>query len=291
MRWCLFSLLVAHAGCFAERAAQHPSDLEGGRTSSGSASAATPVAEALPASAATGTSGFDELPVPGFLPAVVFAPASTPSAPLIVASHGAGGMPEWECEYWRRLSRGRAFLLCLRGERTSNASPSGYFYRTHLALGREFRAALAAFRERFASAPRSAAIYAGFSQGAIMGAPMIVEHAAEFPYLTLIEGGYEYWSAATARSFARHGGKRVLFVCGTQWCADKSEIPARWLRQANVEVRIEHAPGAGHTPGGEVMTRTSEALPWLTAGDAAWSDRWASRRPHRQLSGLLTFRR
>jgi predicted esterase len=189
---------------------------------------------------------------------------------LIVAAHGAGGVPEWECEYWRHLSRGRAFLLCLRGAGLSKAEPSGYFYRTHITLGQEFRAAIKAFRERFSSAPRSAALYTGFSQGATMGAQMILEHGREFPYLALLEGGYDYWSRANAQRFGRLGGKRVLFVCGTQYCANKAKIPAAWLREANVEVRIEHALGAGHTPTGEVMTLTLSALPWLTAWEGVW---------------------
>ena len=84
------------------------------------------------AHAATG--GFEALAVPNLLPAVVFAPTESGPHPLIVAAHGAGGMPEWECEYWRRLTEGRAFLLCLRGERTNNLHPSGYYYRTHVAL-------------------------------------------------------------------------------------------------------------------------------------------------------------
>jgi predicted esterase len=213
---------------------------------------------------------FEALMISNFLPAVVFAPDSPGPHPLVVAAHGAGGVPEWECDYWRRLTQGRAFLLCLRGERTNNLRPSGYYYRTHLALEEELVAAMAAFERRFPQAPSGAALYAGFSQGAIMGAPMIVAHGREFPYLALLEGGYEYWSLAKARHFAAAGGKRVLFVCGTQWCADKSKMPAEWLQQANVAVRIEYAAGAGHTPSGEVMARTRDALPWLTAGDPVW---------------------
>lgn len=263
MRRFLLLIAILYPACAQERPAR---DAESASVQSGS----HPSGGGEPASEPSETAAFHALEVPGFLPAVVFAPSSPGPHPLIVAAHGAGGVPEWECDYWRRLSRERAFLLCLRGERTSNAAPSGYYYRTHLTLRSEFRAAVTAFRERFTDTPNSAALYAGFSQGAIMGAPMIVEYGSEFPYLALIEGGYEYWSQATAQKFARTGGKRVLFVCGTQGCANKAEIPAAFLREANVEVRIEHAPGAGHTPAGEVMTRTNNALPWLTAGAEVW---------------------
>jgi hypothetical protein len=215
---------------------------------------------------------FQSLVVPGFLPAVVYVPEAADPRPLVVANHGAGGIPEAECAYWSWLTRGRAFVLCLRGTPLDSRSANAFYYKDHLALGREFvaarRALSAAFGARLAGAD---AIYAGFSQGAIMGAPMIVPHARDFTRLALLEGGYEYWSRATARSFARNGGQRVLFVCGTRWCAEHAELPAEWLRNEGVMVRIEYAPGAGHTPGGAVMRKTESALPWLVEGEASWS--------------------
>lgn len=214
---------------------------------------------------APGEAGFQSLPLDGgFLPATVFVPGGDGPWPLIVATHGAGGAPEWECEYWRRLTQGRFFIACLRGEPIDRRTSGSYYYKNHLELGREFRALNDAlsrdYSERLAS---GFALYAGFSQGAIMGAPMIVPHAARFRRLALIEGGYEYWSASTARAFARNGGERVLFACGTRWCAQKAELPARWLRQAKVDVRIEYAEGAGHTPTGEVMSKVQASLSWL----------------------------
>jgi len=211
------------------------------------------------------------LEVPGFQPSLVYEPAGTEPRPLLVATHGAGGVPEGDCAYWRELTAGRAFLLCLRGTPLDQRGPSGFYYKDHHALGREFVAAVARFRERFGArlAP-TARVYAGFSQGAIMGAPMIVPHAGDFQRLALIEGGYEYWSLGTARSFAANGGQRVLFVCGTQTCKQKAEIPAAWLREAKVAVRIEFAEGAGHTPFGEVMDRTLQALPWLLQDAPHW---------------------
>ncbi len=203
---------------------------------------------------------FTALAVPGFEPAVVFAPTGDGDYPLVVATHGAGGAPEYECEYWRELTNGRASLLCLRGTPLSRGDSGSYFYKNHHELEREFSAALSVFDRPF-----KVGVYVGFSQGAIMGAPMIVAHAARFPRLVLIEGGYEYWSRATARKFARNGGKRVLFVCGTKWCNDRAAIPAAWLAQEKVAVRVEYAQGAGHTPGGEVMQLTARALPWVLA--------------------------
>src|SRR3954470_22004911 len=101
-----------------------------------------------------------QLAVPGFEPALLFSPAGSAPRPLVLAAHGAGGGPEWECEYWRRLTRAQAFILCLTGT-PFGGSYSGYFYRDHLALNRELTAAEKAAR---AAEPRiltGSGIYAG----------------------------------------------------------------------------------------------------------------------------------
>ena len=213
---------------------------------------------------------FSELEVAGHEPAILYVPASERPLPLIVASHGAGGVAEFECEYWRQLSEDRAIIVCPRGVRTRNDQPSGYFYRTHLTLETEVLAVVAAARRTLGErvAP-DGGLYAGFSQGAIMGAGMIAPHGAYFPHLVLIEGGYEYWSPQKAQQFKASGGRRVVFVCGTPWCRDHAQQPAQWLVQAGVEARVEFAL-AGHTPSGPVMRVTRAALPWLLAGDARW---------------------
>jgi predicted esterase len=212
---------------------------------------------------------YQSLKIPGYLPAVLYNPRLPGPASLVVASHGAGGIPEAECDYWRALTQGRHIVLCLRGWRINNYAPSGFYYPTHFALERELRAALTALRARpdvqIAPAPH---VYAGFSQGAIMGAIMIVDHARSFRRLALIEGGFQYWNVARARRFARNGGERVLFVCGTAWCANGARQTSAWLRRAGVQVRLEYAPGAGHTPDGAVLERARAALPWLLNTDA-----------------------
>jgi len=214
---------------------------------------------------------FSALEVPGFAPAVFYSPRGTGVHPLVVASHGAGGNPEGECEYWRKLTGGRAFLLCLRGTPLDVRYPSAYYYRDHFALGRELKAAISAVRRQHgARFAKGAGLYAGFSQGAIMAVGMIPEFGAELPHLVLIEGGYEYWSVPHARKYAKAGGKRVLIACGTDGCARKARKAAEWLRQAGLEAHVAYAPGAGHTPGGAVMGEVSAALPWVLADSDAW---------------------
>lgn len=201
------------------------------------------------------------LEVPGFLPAVLFVPGGKEPRPLVVAAHGAGGSPEWECDYWSRLLREESFVLCLRGASLNNGG--GYYYRTQHALEAELVAAERAAR---AAEPRISAggTYVGFSQGSSMGSAIIAKHGGKFPRLVLVEG-FERWNVPRARTFAKAGGKRILFACGTKECNAVATESARWIQRGGVEVRVEYAPGAGHTPLGEVQERVNAALPWLFA--------------------------
>jgi len=208
------------------------------------------------------------LEVPGFQPALLFTPTGDSPRPLVIAAHGAGGGPEWECEYWRRLTRGRAFILSLTGTPLGK-NYAGYFFRDHHALNRELIAAEQAAR---AHAPRILAgsgIYTGFSQGATMGTPILAQHANAFPYGVFIEG-FMSWNVPGVRQFIRAGGQRVLIACGSKECATAGKTSIRWFEAAGAEARLEYAPGAGHTPGGPVMEKIEAALPWLLGEDPNW---------------------
>jgi predicted esterase len=255
--------------------AQGPRSVEAspGVAASGSGVQATSDADRSdPEPGASKPPSLEALDVPGFLPAVLYVPPGAEPRPLVVTAHGAGGIPEAECEYWVGLTRGRAFVLSLRGTPFNAGAPSAFFYRSHLELGRELGAALSAAQQRFGArfAP-GAGVYSGFSQGATMGVGMIPEFAETLPHLVLIEGGYNYWSVAHARKYRVAGGKRVLIACGTEWCFNKASEAAEWQRQAGLEARVEYAPGAGHTPYGQVLERVRAALPGVLKNVPAWS--------------------
>jgi predicted esterase len=206
--------------------------------------------------------------VPGFEPALLFTPAGDSQRPLVVAAHGAGGGPEWECEYWRRLTRARAFVLCLSGTPLGRGS-SGFYFRDHNALNRELSAAEQAVRAREPRILPGSGIYAGFSQGATMGTPIIALHAKAFPYGVFIEG-FMSWNVPGVRQFVAAGGRRVLIACGSKECAAAGKTSVRWFQAAEAEGRLEYAAGAGHTPAGPVMEKVEAALPWLLEGDPNW---------------------
>ena len=208
-----------------------------------------------------------DVSVPGFTNALLFSPAGNEKRPLLVAAHGAGGSPEWDCEYWRRLTNDRAFILCIRG--TPLGRYPGYFYRDHHALERELVAAEAAARALEPRISEDSGLYAGFSQGSTMGTAMISAHAQELPYLVLIES-FELWSVPRARAFLHNGGKRVLLACGSKECAKVGQASLRWLQRAGVESRLEFRRGEGHTPMGEVQSAVATSLPWLLGNDPLW---------------------
>ncbi len=207
------------------------------------------------------------LDVPGFLSALLFSPAGSDPRPLVVATHGAGGSPEWACEHWRQLTHDRVFVLCLRGK--SMGPSGGYYYPDHRALEAELLAAESAVRAVEPRVLGGSGLYAGFSQGASMGSVMLPAHGARFPYLALTEG-FELWNLSRAKAFRTSGGKRVLFTCGTKECQSKAQQSVRWLEQSGVGAKLDYASGAGHTPGGEVERALERSLPWLVSDESAF---------------------
>ncbi len=211
--------------------------------------------------------------------AVVSVPVgATGPRPVIVAAHGAGDRPDEQCRHWRAIVGDGAFVLCPRGFPINPHMPegqTGFFYTTHHQLGDEVTAALAALAERFPwHADLAAPLYAGFSQGAIMGALLLPGHPARFTRAVLIEGGYglfQEWNRFAARSFKRRGGERILLVCGRADCAARAAVSARYMRAEGVEARVVTAEGAGHTYLGAVAGEVASAFPWVVAGDARFT--------------------
>lgn len=215
---------------------------------------------------------FWALDVPGFRPAIVATPRDTSRLrPALVAVHGAGDGPQWQCAFWRELLEARAFVLCPTGVPFGSSPREGYFFRNHYELEKEVLAAVDAFRstlgDRLEPGPL---VYAGYSQGATMGALMLTAHGDVFPRLILIEGGYSEWNVSIAKKFAQSGGERILFACGIRSCRAKAERSAEWVSKAGLASRVEYAEGAGHTYGGLVADKLHAALDWVLEGDRRW---------------------
>lgn len=267
-------LALVHWACSSEpravRSAAAPAADRGEEQSSiGSASESqSPPEEAPravePSDAPDGRLRLQALPVPDFLDAVLAVPAGSGRLPVLVSTHGAGGDPEWTCEEWGARVRGEALVVCPRGKAISAREPYGYYYPDHFALEKEVLATVAAleaaFPERVSGEP---ILYAGYSQGATMGALFLPAHAKRFPFLVLTEGGFASWTGASAKKFKAQGGQRVLFVCGGTGCRDRAKKSAALLSAAGVESRVELVPGGGHTDGGRVGQRLDEIYRWV----------------------------
>lgn len=221
---------------------------------------------------------FLDLPVPHHRDAVVSLPlgATTPR-PVLLAAHGAGDRPEWQCQVWRGIVGDRAFILCPRGFPMNPYLPpgeTGYFYTTHHALGREITLALEALRARFPEhLDAEAPAFAGFSQGAIMGALLLPNHPARFTRAALVEGGFglfHEWNIPVAQRWQRHGGVRALLACGRPECVDQAQVTAGYLRRGGVEARVVHAEGAGHSYGGVMEEDLRRTFAWVIEGDSRW---------------------
>jgi len=191
---------------------------------------------------------------------------------VLLVAHGAGDRPEWQCDWWEAALGGRAIVLCLRGSAMyPRRSDTGYYFKNHYALEREVLAAIDALRrEHSAALAPGPVVYAGFSQGAIMGALVVPEHPDLFQRVVLIEGGYQEWDVPSAKRLARGGEARVLFACGQSYCAHHARQSMRWLSRGGVASRLELAPRGGHTYAGDVGEKVLDAFEWVVAGDERW---------------------
>ena len=280
--WAWLTMVLAAAGCCDHREPAAPVPGESPASvakpvsatgSSGSGWGAVPAPRPLVAAA-----GYADLPIDGHRPAVVSLPlGATSRRPVIVVAHGAVDRPEWHCELWREIVGNRAFVLCLRGVRTIVYEPTRgvrYFFPDHQALGREMSAALEALAARYAEhVDLRAPLFAGYSQGAIMGALLLPQHPARFARAALIEGGYgrfQEWNVALAERFRQRGGRRVALACGRQACVEQARVTAHWLVLGGLAARVLHARGAGHTYRGAMEREVDAAFHWLIEGDPRW---------------------
>jgi predicted esterase len=217
------------------------------------------------------TDGTSSLEVPGFLPALVSFPESGHwPQPTLVAAHGAGDSPELHCELWRSLIGPRGVIVCPRGQPMRKGA-DGYFYPTHLALEREVLATLKALRERY---PRHAdtepATYAGYSQGANMGALMLVEHGKELPRILLLEGGSGDMNAVRSKRFQKTGGQAVAIVCGRPKCSSQAQRASLGLRRLGLQGDAYYVEGAGHSNFQMMLPTLREAFERLIESDPRW---------------------
>lgn len=208
-----------------------------------------------------------DLAVAGAFPLLTWAPSGKGPRALIVSAHGAGCLAEQHCEYFWRLLGGQAIVACLRGEPLFRNRPEqGFYFRDHLALARELEGAVAALQAHFAERLQEDWTFAGYSQGATMGALLLPDSPLTFAHILLIEGGGEGMSRNSAERLRDKGTRRVLFVCGTSGCRGRAERTAELLDDVGIDARVGFGQGAGHTYLGAVETTVLVEANWLWPG-------------------------
>jgi dienelactone hydrolase len=191
------------------------------------------------------------LDVTGFGAAVVSLPlGATSPRPIALALHGNFDRPEWQCEVWRRITRGEVFVLCPRGIPRSDVPKDldrwewGSLAKTKA----ELVAALAALRARYPEHVKSGpVIFTGFSLGAILGARLIQDPELDIGAAVLTEGGYQGWTSAKVKN-SKPRLRRVLFACGQSECRNAYRYQLEGLFQrGELPAAVVADVKAGHT--------------------------------------------
>jgi hypothetical protein len=218
---------------------------------------------------------FVDLSVPGFPDAVVSLPLDASTVqPVLVVLHGMDGRPDVQCDVWRTITRARGFILCPRGvydpahsapDDARYTHPGGEVLRLHVAT------ALEALRARFGGvADVARPLLAGFSLGATEAAVLALAQPEVFPRVAILEGGVDGWTGTVPGAFARGGGLRVLFGCGSSWCTPAARAAAARLDTEGVESRVAWAE-VGHRNAPELIAAIRLELGWFVEGDDRWT--------------------
>ncbi len=279
------ALLASIVACRAPHASPAPAATASSQSAASSASSpAPPPAEHSSSSPAAHSSSLAPPPtleplreaaaqvalaVPGFRDAVVSVPVGATSPRVVaLALHGNFDRPEWQCEVWRRITRGEVFVLCPRGIPRSDVPKAldRWEWGSVAQTKSEVVAALAALQARFPGyAARGRVVFTGFSLGAILGARLIQDPDLDVGAAVLVEGGYQGWTLAKAKAMKPRLG-RLLFACGQTECRNAYRYQLERLFQAaEVPASMVSDVKAGHTYDDPVAALVQQEWPALVA--------------------------
>ncbi|MES1182752.1 MAG: hypothetical protein ABUL60_03000 [Myxococcales bacterium] len=238
-------------------------------STSASASAAPDEAAASALAPLQASAAQVALPVPDFRDAVVALPLGARTPRLVVlALHGNFDRPEWQCEVWRRITRGEVFVLCPRGVPRSDvpAQLDRWEWSSVAKTKSELVAALTALSARYPEHVKPGrVVFTGFSLGAILGARLLQDPELPIAAAVLIEGGYQGWTVAKAKAL-KPRLRRLLFACGQSECRNAYRYQlAQLFERSGVPSSLVEDTKAGHTYDDPVAALVQAAWPELIA--------------------------
>jgi len=217
-----------------------------------------------------GVAWIEHLELPGGHEAYVCPPlAAREPRPLIVAVHGAGDRAEWACGGWRMVAGEYAFVVCPQGQKMD---ATRFAWDSAETIRLRVESAVAAARARFARyIADGPTLYVGFSQGATLAGPTLLDPTQSFPFIALAEGGY---NLARDRAFLgklkARGVTSVLLACGTPACFATMRGAAEGLNALGLQALIAGDATAGHNLNREMQAGLQKVWPDFVAGLPNW---------------------
>jgi len=189
--------------------------------------------------------------------------------PLIVAVHGAGDRAEWSCGGWRMVASEYAFVVCPQGMKMD---PMRFAWDSAETIRRRVASAVMAARARFGEyIAEGPTLYVGFSQGATLAGPTLLDATQSFPFVALAEGGYGLvQNRAFLGKLKARGVESVLLACGTPACFASMRAAEPNLSAAGIQALIGGDPKSGHNLNGEMQAGLQKVWPDFVAGLPNW---------------------
>jgi hypothetical protein len=200
------------------------------------------------------SSGLVTLPVQGYPPALVSAPAGSAEPRLmLVVLYGSHSPGDSLCSTWRQVVGDEPFVICV-GHPPTPGKPAA------AQLDSVLEAAARRFAKRVAS---RSVVLAAHGSAVAPASQMALEQPARFNRLAFVGGDLSAWTASSVTHFLQLGGLKVLFVCEDEQCSQAAGEIAVALMHARGDARVlfPGTPGTGLT--GRLLDLTKAQWEWL----------------------------
>jgi predicted esterase len=162
-----------------------------------------------------------------------------------------------------------AFVVCPQGLKMDSTR---FAWDSAETIRRRVASAIVAARARFAEyIAEGPTLYVGFSQGATLAGPTLLDPAQSFPFIALAEGGYGLvQNRAFLAKLKARGVESVLLACGTPACFSTMREAGRNLTAAGIQALIGGDATSGHNLNGYMQAGLQKVWPDFVRGLPNW---------------------